>query len=105
MPAVCERLVQAPRTNPAQVLDGQVARQREEPGVEIAAGIEGPNLLDHFQPRLLEQILRFDGLPDDAQQVAIQPILVAGNQFRKSVQVASPKPDHVRIHCHEPLQR
>jgi hypothetical protein len=54
---------------------------------------------------LLEQVFCLGGLPHEAQQVPIQPILVPGNQFRESVQVASAKPDHIRIHCHKPLQR
>ena len=54
---------------------------------------------------LLEQVFRLGGLPHGAQQVPIQAILVPGNQFRESVQVASAKPDHIRIHCHKALQR
>ena len=55
MPAVGERLVEALRTNPAQMIDRQIARQREQPGVEIAACIKGTNLFDHFQPCLLNR--------------------------------------------------
>jgi hypothetical protein len=49
---------------------------------------------------LLEQVFRLGGLPHEAQQVPIQPILVPANQFRESVQVASTKPDHIRILGH-----
>src|SRR5579864_6925530 len=93
------------RAHAPQMIDRQVAGQSKKPRLEISAGIEARDLPRHAQPGLLKQILGFGGLAHDAQQIAIQPVLVARHQLRKRVQVSASKPGDFGFETHQHLHR
>lgn len=75
--------------NPPQMVKRQIAGQGEEPGIEIALRIEMMNFFGHAHPGLLEQVLGLGGLADEPQKVAVEAILVPGNERRQGIHIAT----------------
>ena len=89
----------------AQMVNGQIAGQSEKPGVEISPRIKPADLGGDAQPCLLEKVLGLGLLANQAQQVAIQPMLIALDQKGERVQVPASKPGHIGVETHSHLHR
>lgn len=63
------------------------------------------NLASDAKPSLLKEILGFRRLAHDAEQVAIQAVLVARHEFRERVQVPASKSGNFGFETHEHLHR
>lgn len=89
----------------AQMVNSEVSSQSEKPGVEISPRIKAPDLRSDAQPGLLEEIFRFGWLSHQAEQVAIQTVLIALHQSGKRFEVPASKPGHVGVETHSHLHR
>lgn len=85
------------------MIDGQIAGYGEKPGVKVSARIKPPDLRGHTQPGLLKEVLGLGLLAHQAEQVAIQPVLIALHQNGERVQVAASKPGNVGVESHSHL--
>lgn len=95
-----DRFIEAFRADPAQVIDCQVARQREEPSLEISVGIVLLNLFRYAYPRGLEKVLRLRWLPHPAEHRTLEPVLISCDQRRQRLQIPSPKLCYVAFQGH-----
>lgn len=98
-------LVEAFGAQAAEMVDGQIAGDGEKPGVKISPRIKAADLRGDAQPGLLEKVFGFRWLADQAEQVAIQPMLITLDQDGERVQVPAAKPGHVGVETHSHLHR
>src|SRR5580698_5421153 len=80
-----------------------VARNGEQPSLEVSLWIVVPNFLRHPYPGHLEQVLGLRRLAHHAEQIAVQPVLIPRHQRRQRVQIPSPKLCYVTLHSHSAL--
>ena len=86
----CKLVVfQALRRAPAQQIHRGVVRDGEEPRIEAARRIVAVELADHMQPGLLEQVVGRGLVAHQAQEVAIEPVLVLADSLRQRRRVAA----------------
>jgi dienelactone hydrolase len=98
-------LIEAFGPHAAQMVDGQIAGHGEEPSVKVSPRIEAPDLRGDTQPGLLEKVFGLRLLAHQAEQVAIQPVLIALHQNSERVQVPASKPGNVGVETHSHLHR
>ena len=98
-------VVEARGPPPAQLVERQVARHRDEPGREGPRRVVAADPLRHLQPRLLEHVLGHASVSQEPQQVAEEAVLVSAHQSREAGCVAPAKPCGilaVRVHRPSP---
>lgn len=98
-----DELVEAFRPDATQMIDGEIAGQGKEPGIEIPANIESADLRSDTKPGLLEKILGIGGLAHQAEQIAVEPVLVALDERGESIEVSASKPGNVGVEGHRQL--
>ena len=64
----------------AQVVDGEIARDGEEPGLEAGAAVVGATALQNAQPGLLHQVVDEIAPPEQVDEVADQTELILLDQ-------------------------
>jgi dienelactone hydrolase len=89
----------------AQMVDSQIAGHGEKPGVKVSSRIEASDLRGDAQPGLLEKVFGLRWLAHQAEQVAIQPVLIALHQNGERIQVPASKPGNVGVETHSHLHR
>lgn len=79
------------------MINGEIARQSEEPGVEIPANVKSADLRSDANPSLLKKVFGIGRLTHQTQQITIKTVLVALNESGKGIEVSASKPDNVGI--------
>ena len=88
----CARLVEALGPAAAQLVEREVAGDREEPRPERPRRVVAADALGRVQPRLLEHVLGHGLVSQEPQQVAEEAVLVAAHQPRETRRVAPAEP-------------
>ena len=88
-----------------QMIDSQISRQSEKPRIEVSLGVKTADLRRDAQPGLLEEVFGLGGLVHQAQQVAIEPVLVTLHQSCERLEVPASKPGHIGVETHSHLHR
>jgi hypothetical protein len=74
---------------PAEVVDAGVAREAEEPGLELFRRLKPGEGADHFDENLLRDVLHGVAAPDDGVDESGHPVLVRDDEFALGVGFAA----------------
>ena len=87
----------------AEMVEGEIARHGEEPRIEAARWIVSANFLRHAKPGLLKEVFSFGGFADEAQEIAIEAVLITRDQRGERVEVPAPQLHDVCVKHHRRL--
>jgi hypothetical protein len=87
----------------APLVDVEVARHREQPGLERPALVVAVDPRDHLEPGLLEQVLGRRGIGGEPEQVAVQAVLVPREERIERIGVTPPESRGLALDAHPVL--